>query len=85
MPSRSTPPQHTSHTLLRQLKHARVLSKEECQVGSFDAASIGRCSEEIDSDGIGIKQFFMVTEMARAQGVPVSHSAFAEGLRSYGL
>ncbi len=54
-------------------------------MGSFDAASIGRCSEEIDSDGIGIKQFFMVTEMARAQGVPVSHSAFAEGLRSYGL
>ena len=57
------------------------------ELGYFDAAAIGRCSEEIQSLGIGIKQLHMVGEMARADssGMPVTHSKFCECLRSYGL
>jgi vesicle-fusing ATPase len=56
------------------------------EVGCFEASSIGRCSEEIPSDGIGIKQLYNVIEMARADGgVPISHAKFADCLRSYGL
>lgn len=55
------------------------------EIGCFEPNAIGRCADEIDADGIGIKQLHMVAEMARAQVSPVTHSAFADSLRSYGL
>jgi len=54
------------------------------ELGCFEDNSIGRCAEEIDSDGIGIKQLHMVTEMAKSEGV-ISATRFGDCLRSYGL
>lgn len=56
-------------------------------VGCFEPHAISACAEAVDTAGIGIKQLLMVIEMAKQSGggARISHDAFTDCLRSYGL
>lgn len=70
--------------------HVPLLDQSEAEhimseTGLFERSAIPACAAAINESGVGVKQLYMVIEMARQTGGLINHPQFVSCLQSYGL